>query len=197
MVTLRGHKNDVTFSLFDPAGAILWSVSYDRCLRKWEAAPWRLKDLPGNDSQTWQKRYELFRQQQRMSQLQKRTEKTDGIIDPPEKPLIILTTLDDFHKSMQSFRDAMSTDIPKTESFAGLQIHPGPMLNALVSLCFNEGDRILSINEIEITDYIRAAHAIEQLLQQAQNPKKPDITMEIQRQKQRLLVKFQFINRSM
>ncbi|MFC1782813.1 hypothetical protein ACFL02_04415 [Planctomycetota bacterium] len=184
--TLRGYESPVRFSLLDPGGAIFWFISYDESLQKREAAPWRLEELPGNDSMSWKERFALFQKQARVA----RTSETIGRLS---ESLTILTTLEVFRERMERFRDALQAEIPKKESFSGLQIQSGPMRDALARLCFHEGDQILSVNEQGITDYSVAAQEVERLLNQVETQEQPDITMEIRRQDQQLIVKFQLI----
>jgi hypothetical protein len=50
----------------------LITYSRDGTARMWKAAPWRLKDYPGDDSMSWQERFRLWKAGQGVKQRQKR-----------------------------------------------------------------------------------------------------------------------------
>ena len=60
LIYLHGHTQRVWSANYSPDGKRIVTASVDKTARIWDAAPWKMKDYPGDDSMPFMQRYNLW-----------------------------------------------------------------------------------------------------------------------------------------
>jgi len=186
LVTLAGHSGGLYSAEFSLDGTCILTASYDGTVRRWEAAPWRDHDMPGDGAMAWKDRFDQYKSQKLRAPAPKASSARAG-------SLVVVTTREKMRERLERLRDVLRSERKRTpEPAVGLRITEGPRLNALARLCFFPDDRIVRLNETEITNLDAAIMAIENILSQADRKRNLSVTMGIIRDQRRIPVEFRF-----
>jgi len=161
LVTLRGHTSFLLDAAFGPDGQSIFTASHDGAARRWNAEPWRVGDLPGDLSLSWQERYALYRQQ--------RDSGIAASAAPLEPvPCVVVTTEAVLRECLGRFCTALEAEptpgVGLPAAGDGVILTSGPRRDALARLTFAEGDRLLRIGTRALDTGRGAAAAVRDAL---------------------------------
>ncbi len=190
LLTLKGHGAGVVRLEADLSGKKIISSSYDGTARVWNAAPWQLRELPGDGSRPWRERYALYREVQ-CGKLQSDIAQSNSL------EYAVVTTREVFNDAWDRFELTLT---PRSEATTGctsgaqpgVAVEDGPRRDALARLCFKPGDRIVRICNFEVDSANSVAEALIRLRNQSKSPQEVPPTLDIIRDETPIHITFRF-----
>lgn len=186
LVTLNEDVSPLVIAQFSTDGDRLLAALMDGRAYWWTPAPWRLEDLPGDQSMTWEQRFALARRERAAAK------EPIGTPATPAGPLVVATTWETMRQSLEQLREVLAssthTTVQSLPEPDGINLEDASWSDALIRLCLRPDDRICRLNDVGIVDDHTALEAIEVVLRRTDTPE--SVAMEITRDRQRLPIRF-------
>ena len=194
LATLRGHEQGARAVSATPDGRRIVTASLDCTARLWDAAPWRIEDLPGDESMTWRERFEVS----------KRTAPDTGPNPGPSSGTphhVVVLTREEVNRRLGNLLEVLSEEERSArpgdqDVGAGLEVLEGPRLRPLTALGLENSDTAIGFNDMEITGRANAIDAIDGFLQDAQKGLALPLNISVIRNGKKRVMEFDFVERT-